>query len=84
MKDFLKEHIKTVISVFSTVSLIIGFLISTYINNAMIRTDLDNAKSALQKLESVISEQQKSYDKMMWFLMNRHQSKIIKADGTDE
>ena len=52
--NWIKENIKTAISIFSTISLVIGFIISTYINNTTIRSDLDNTKMALQELKSII------------------------------
>lgn len=79
--NWIKENIKTAISIFSTISLVIGFIISTYINNTTIRSDLDNTKMALQELKSIISDQQESYDKMMWFLMNRKETETTKAKG---
>lgn len=79
MIEWIKNNVKTFISIFGVITAIGGFVIGVYIGNSIIKTRIDNLENQLSKMESTLSGQQASYDKMMWFLMNRKQTKVEKA-----
>jgi len=81
--NWIKENIKLFLSIFGTVTAVGGFIVGVYVTSMTLKTDLENNKYAIQRVEKVLSEQQASYDKMMWFLMNRKHEKIIKAEGVE-
>jgi hypothetical protein len=81
--NWIKENIKLFLSIFGTVTTIGGFVIGVYVTTMTLKTKVENTETDIKEIKVSVSEQKNLNEKILWFLMNRKEEKIIRAKGIE-